>query len=256
MADQVPIRTRSLLERLFDPTTQRQVAKRGRAIAAAVGDAAETASEQAAAAWRDAEPMRQEAARAGRDALRWGRRRWSSDLQPGIDRLWNNRTVALGAVGAAVPVAKGIVDDAAIRLGIRQRHEQRHWGAFFIGMLIGAAAGIVAAMLTAPKAGREMRDELAVTAREAAKDAAGIAREAAKDAAGIARDVASRAREAAANAGEWVPIFQRPDGGAEPPQNGQPAIEEPEATPEAAPPAVSRKRSTASAPVEDVQTPD
>jgi gas vesicle protein len=264
MADQVPNRTRSLFERLFDPTVQEQVAKRGRAIAAAVGDAAETASEQAAATWRDAEPMRREAARAGRDALRWGRRRWRSDLQPGIDRLWSNRAVALGAAGAAVPVAKEILDDAAVRLGIRRRREQRHWGAFFIGMLIGAAAGVVAAMLTAPKAGREMRDELAVRAREAAGDAAVKARETAKDAASKAREtatdaaskaryVASRAREVAANAGEWVPIFQRPEA-SEP--NGQPAVEEPEVSPEVAPPAVSRKRTPTSAPVEEPQTPD
>ena len=254
MADQVPTRTRSLFERLFDPTTQQQIASRGRAVAAAVGDAAETAAEQAAATWRDAEPMRREAARAGRDALRWGRRRWRSDLQPGIDRLWSNRTVALGAAGAAVPVAKEIIDDAAVRLGIRRRRERRHWGAFFVGMLIGAVAGVVAAMLTAPKAGREMRDELAVTAREAARDAAGRARETAKDAASKARDVASRAREVAASAGEWVPIFQRPDGAAEP--NGQPPVEVPEATAEVAPPAASRKRSPASPPVEETQSPD
>lgn len=227
---------------------------RGRTIAAAVGDAAQTASEQAAATWRDAEPMRREAARAGRDALREGRRRWRSDLQPGISQLWNNRTLALGAAGAAVPVAKEMLDDAAVRLGIRRRRERRHWGAFFTGMLIGAAAGIIAAMLTAPKAGREMRDELAVTAREAARDAAVKARETAKDAASKARDVASRAREVAASAGEWVPIFQRPDAGGEP--NGQPPVEEPEVNPVDAPPAVSRKRSPAIAPVEEPQTPD
>lgn len=250
MADQVPTRTRSLVERLFDPKVQQQVAKRGRALVAAVGDAAETASEQAATTWRDAEPMRREAARAGRDALRWGRRRWRHDLQPGIGRLWSNRTIALGAAGAAVPVAKEMIDDAAVRLGIRPRREQRHWAAFFVGMLIGAATGIVAAMLTTPKAGREMRDELAVTARGAAKDAAIRA-----------RDVASRAREAAASAGDWVPIFQRPDTDSE--ANGQPPVDDPEAIPEATPeaipqatpPAASRKRSSANAPVEETEKP-
>ena len=49
-----------------------------------------------------------------------------------------------------------------------------------------------------------MRDELAVTA----KDAATRAREVASTG---AREVAARARDAAATAGEWVPIFQRPE---------------------------------------------
>jgi hypothetical protein len=151
--------------------------------------------------------------------------------------------MAIGAAGAAVPVAKEILDDAAVRLGIRRRREQRHWGAFFIGMLIGAAAGVVAAMLTAPKAGREIRDELAATARDAAKDAGAKARE-----------VASRARDAAANAGEWVPIFQRPDVDTE--ANGQPSLDEPETMPEVAPPPVSRKRAAASAPVEETEPAD
>jgi len=239
MADQVSTKIPSLLERLFDPTTQKQIAKRGRAIAKSVGDAAETASEQAAAAWRDAEPVREDAARAGRDAVRWGRRRWQSDVQPGIGRLWSKRTVALGAAGAAVPIAKEMLDDAAVRLGIRHRREERHWGAFFIGMLLGAAAGVVAAMLTAPKAGREMRDELAVTARATAKDAAVKA-----------RDVAARAREAAASAGEWVPIFQRPEAAAE--ANGEPVIDEP-AT---APPAARSKKSASKGAVEETETAD
>lgn len=237
MADQVPTRTRSLVERLFDPTVK-QVASRGQAMVAAAGDAAETASARAATAWQDAEPIRREAARAGREALGWGRLRWRNDVQPGIGRLWSSRTAAIGAAGAAVPVAKEIFDDAAVRLGIRRRREERHWGAFFIGMLIGAAAGIVAAMLTAPKPGREMRDEIATTARGAAKDAAVRA-----------RDVASRAREAAANAGEWVPIFQRPDIDGEP--NGQPPVEEEVPTP----PVISRKRSAAPPPVEETEQP-
>jgi hypothetical protein len=49
--------------------------------------------------------------------------------------------------------------------------------AFFIGLLVGAAAGAAIAVLTTPKPGREMRDELAGKARE--------------------------------TAGEWVPLFQR-----------------------------------------------
>lgn len=247
MADQVSTKIPSLLERLFDPTTQKHIAKRGRAIATAVGEAAETASEQASAAWRDAEPMRQDAARAGRDALRWGERRWRSDVQPGISRLWSRRTAAIGAAGAAVPIAKELFDDAAVRLGIRHRKEERHWGAFFVGMLLGAVAGIVAAMLTAPKAGRQMRDELAVTAKATAKDAAVMA-----------RDVAARAREAAATAGEWVPIFQRPDGAID--ANGEPAIDEMAidemAIDEPAPRAAKAKRSPSKDAVEETETSD
>ena len=237
MADQGPSRTRSLIERLFDPTVKEQVAARGRSLAAAAVEAAEAASEQASATWRDAEPIRREAARAGRDALRWGRLRWRQEIQPGIERAWSGRTAALGAAGAAVPVAKEIIDDAAVRLGIRRRKEERHWGAFFVGILIGAAAGVIAAMLSAPKAGREIRDELAVTARVAAKDAAVRA-----------RDVATRAREVAATAGEWVPIFQRPEA-----VDGEPG-EVPPVEEIAPAPRPARKRAPSVAPVEEAET--
>jgi hypothetical protein len=100
----------------------------------------------------------------------------------------------MAAAGAAVPVGRGIVDDAAVRLGLRKRSERRHWMAFFLGLLIGAAAGAVIAILTTPKPGHEMRDELAERARDAAE----------------------RAREAAGST-DWVPLFQRPE------ENGGPA---------------------------------
>lgn len=243
MADQVTT-AKSIVERLFDPKVQDNVTKRGRALMAAIGEAAEMASERAATGWRDAEPIRRDAARAGRDALRWSNRTWQKDLLPGLDRLWSKRTVALGAAGAAVPVARELIDDAAVRLGIRARREQRHWGSFFVGLLLGAAAGLIAAILTAPKAGRQMRDELAVTA----KDAATRAREAASIG---AREVATRAREAAASAGEWVPIFQRPD--LDGTLNGDPiveAVETPEITP---PPAPARKRTPKPTAIDEVE---
>ena len=137
-------------------------------------------------------------------------------------------------------------------MGIRARREQRHWGAFFVGLLIGAAAGVVAAVLTAPKAGREIRDELAVTA----KDAAAKAREVASR---TREEVSTRAREAAASAGEWVPIFQRPEIASE--ANGEPAVELPELpevpeTPEVTRPAPSRKRTPSSAPVNEAEAAD
>jgi len=160
MADQVTTDVRSMVERLLDPKIQDTVTKRGRALVAALGEAAEMASERAATGWRDAEPIRRDAARAGRDALRWGNRTWRQDLLPGLNNLWNKRTVALGAAGAAVPVAKELIDDAAVRMGIRARREPRHWGAFLGGLLLGAIGGLIAAILTAPKAGREMRDEV------------------------------------------------------------------------------------------------
>ncbi|MGZ6299113.1 MAG: YtxH domain-containing protein [Candidatus Limnocylindria bacterium] len=247
MADQVTTNARSMVERLLDPKVQDKVTKRGRALVAAIGEAAETASGRAASGWRDAEPIRRDAARAGRDALRWGSRTWRQEMLPGLNRLWSKRTVALGAAGAAVPVARELIDDAAVRMGIRARREQRHWGAFFGGLLLGAAAGLVAAILTAPKAGRQMRDELAVTA----KDAATRAREVASTS---AREVTARAREAAASAGEWVPIFQRPDADddvngttiAEPMMDGVETIE-------VTPPVTTRKRAPKPTSIDEVE---
>ena len=245
MADQVTTNARSMVERLFDPKVQDNVTKRARALIAAVGEAAEMASDRAATGWRDAEPMRRDAARASREALRWGRRTWRQEMLPSLSRLWNKRTVALGAAGAAVPVARDLIDDAAVRMGIRTRREERHWGAFFGGLLFGAVAGVIAAMLTAPKAGRQMRDELA----ETAKDAATRAREVASTG---AREVAVRAREAAASAGEWVPIFQRPETDEE---NGTPIdepIQEVESV-EATPPATTRKRAPRPSTIDEVE---
>ena len=246
MADQVTT-AKSIVDRLFDPKVQDEVTKRSRALMAAIGEAAETASERAATGWRDAEPIRKDAVRAGRDALRWGNRAWQKDLLPGLNRLWSKRTVALGAAGAAVPVARELIDDAAVRMGIRARHEQRHWGSFFIGLLVGAAAGLVAAILTAPKAGREMRDELTETAKEAATKAREVASTG-------AHEVATRAREVAASAGEWVPIFQRPEG--EESLNGDPIVDpmaEAIDTSEITPPTAARKRTPKPTAIDEVE---
>lgn len=237
MADQVTTMARSIVERMLDPEIQDQLTKRGRAFAEAINAAAETASGRAATTWRDAEPMRREAARAGREALRWGGRTWSNEVGPSLRRLWSRRTAALSTAGAAVPVARELIDDAAVRLGIRKRREQRHWGAFFAGLLIGAAAGAIAAILTAPKAGREMRDELAGTARDAATRA---------------KEVAGRAREAAASAGEWVPIFQRDGTDGETNGEATPDVVE---VPEVKPAAQARKKAASSAPIDEAEQP-
>ena len=234
MGDQVSTKTRSAFERGLDPEIQERLLKRGRAMAEAIGEAAEAASRRAGDAWREAEPIRSEAAQAGRLWLRQGRKRWSAEMQPSLRKLWSGRAAALGAAGASVPIARELIDDAAVRLGIRRRRESRHWGAFFLGLLLGAAAGVIGAMLTAPKAGREMRDELAGTARDAAIRA---------------REMAGKAREAALSAGEWVPIFQRSSGPGG--VDGEPIVE----APAEAPPAPGRKRSPASAPLSEGDQP-
>jgi len=237
MADQVTTKARSMVERMLDPEIQEQLTKRGRAFAEAINAAAETASGRAATTWQDAEPVRRQAARVGREALRWGGRTWSREMQPSLRRLWSRRTAALTTAGAAVPAARELIDDAAVRLGIRRRREERHWGAFFAGLLIGAVAGAIAAILTAPKAGSEMRDELAGTARGAATRA---------------KEVAGRAREAAATAGEWVPIFQR--AGADGETNGEATAEAVE-VPEVKPASPPRKRAASTAPMDESEQP-
>jgi gas vesicle protein len=209
MADEVSTRVRSVVEKLLEADVTDQIARRGREIAAAVAEATETVSARAGEAWKDMEPQRKEAEKAARraskDAAKWSRRTWKKDVSPTLRDLWKRRGVAVGAAGAAIPAGRELVEDAAVRLGIRQR-ESRHWMAFFLGLLVGAAAGAVVAMLTTPKPGREMRDELA----------------------GKARDAAEKARD---EAGEWVPLFQRetangnPESATAPGEPVEPAIE-------------------------------
>jgi hypothetical protein len=192
MADEVPTKVRSVVEKLLEADMTDQIAQRGRELAAAVAEATEAVSARAGDAWRESEPQRKDAEkaarRAGKDAVKWSRRTWQKELRPTLRDLWKRRTVAVSAAGAAIPAGQQIVEEAAVRLGIRKERERRHWMAFFLGLLVGAAAGAIVAMLTTPKPGSEMRDELA----EKARDAAGKARE------------------------EWVPLFQRE------PTNGSP----------------------------------
>jgi gas vesicle protein len=124
-------------------------------------------------------------ARASGDAARWSEQTWRRALRPALKDLWSRRTLAIGAAGAAVPAGRELIDTAAARLSRRQR-EERHWGVFFLGLVLGVAAGAIAALLTAPKRGSEMRRELTVRADE------------------MRQEIASRAKDA-----EWVPIFQR-----------------------------------------------
>ena len=202
MASDAATRVRSIAEKVLEADVTDQIAQRGRELSAAIGEATETAAARASEAWRESASTRREAEkllrRTGKDAARLGRRAWRKDLEPTVRRLWSQRALAMGAAGAAIPAGRELVEDAAVRMGIRQRREERHWGTFLLGILIGAAIGAIVAMLTTPKPGREMRDELATSAR----DAAIRAREAAEKA-------ADRAKDAAGGAGDWVPLFQR-----------------------------------------------
>jgi gas vesicle protein len=207
MADEVSTTVRTMVERVLEADVRDQIARRGRELATAVADATDTVSMRAAETWRETAPQRRDAEkqlrRASRDAMKWGRRTWKKDVGPVVRQLWGRRTAALGAAGAALPAAGELVDDAAARLGLRRR-EERRWSTFFLGLVLGAVAGAVVALMTAPKPGRQMRDDLAVRAR----------------------DAASRAREAAGGS-EWAPLFQRRDTNgapAEPVMPAEPAI--------------------------------
>ena len=183
-ADDIADNIRSLIDRVVDAKFTQEMAKRGQDVAEVLAERGADIGELATEAWRDSKPMRRDAAKraakAGGEAAKWSDQAWRKSLRPLIKDLWKQRTVAIGAAGAAVPVGRELVDTAAERLGIRQRREERHWGAFFLGLLFGAAAGAIVALLTAPKRGDEMRRELTTKADE----------------------IATKARD------EWVPLFQ------------------------------------------------
>lgn len=186
MSDQASISVKEFVDRVLEARSREQVAERAREWVAGLSEAAGSATHRAAEAWRESAPLRDEASRnaaqAGRDAARWSRRTWQRDMAPAFKRFVESRAGLIGAAGAIAPAL------------VERRRETRHWGSFFLGLVLGAAGGVLAALLTAPKAGRQMRDELTMGAREAA---------------GRAREAAVQAREAAANVGDWMPIFQR-----------------------------------------------
>jgi gas vesicle protein len=190
-ADDITESIRTLVDRLADAKLTQELAKRGHDVAEEVGTFADEA-------WRESKPMRRDARkrlqRAVVDASKWSDRTWRKTVRPALKDLWKQRTVAMSAAGAAVPAAGAVIDDAAVRLGVKR--ERRHWGAFFLGLLVGAAVGAIAALLTAPKRGSEIRDELGSRAEE----------------------LATKAKD------EWVPIFERATNGAGE-ILGEPAIE-------------------------------
>jgi gas vesicle protein len=80
-------------------------------------------------------------------------------------------------------------------------------GKFALGALFGAAVGVVAGILTAPKSGKETRADLKIKANQVADKASQTARDvrdradsAVKDAKGTAESYADRVRRAAASA--------------------------------------------------------
>ena len=190
-ADDITESIRTLVDRLADAKLTQELAKRGHDVADEVGSFANEA-------WRESKPMRRDARKqlqhAVNDAAKWSDRTWRKTLRPALKDLWKQRTVAMSAAGAAVPAAGAVIDDAAIRLGVKR--ERRHWGAFFFGLLVGAAVGAIAAMLTTPKRGSEMRDELGSRAEE----------------------LATKAKD------DWVPIFERATNGAGDEIPGEPPI--------------------------------
>jgi gas vesicle protein len=192
-ADDVTESIRTLVDRLAEAKLTQELAKRGHDVADEVGSFANEA-------WRESRPIRRDARkrmlRAIADTSKWTDRTWRKSVRPAIKDLWKQRTVAIGAAGAAIPATQAVIDDTAVRLGIRR--ERRHWGAFFLGVLLGAAAGAIVALLTAPKRGSEIRDDLGTRAEE----------------------LATKAKD------EWVPIFQRDTNGAGEALPGETALED------------------------------
>ena len=190
-AEDITANIRSLVDRLVESEVAHEMTKRGQDVASLLAERGADVGAMANEAWHDSRPMRRNVVksvgRTARDMAKWANRTWRKDVRPALKDVWKRREVA---IGAAVPAAGEIVDTAAVRLGIKQR-EERHWGAFFFGLVLGLAAGAVAALLTAPKRGDEIRRELTERADE----------------------IATRAKD------EWVPMFQREE------TNGQEAIE-------------------------------
>jgi gas vesicle protein len=183
-ADEITESIRTLVDRLAEAKLTQELSRRGQDVADEVGTLANEA-------WRDSKPMRRDARkrlqRAMTDASKWTDRTWRETVRPTLKDLWKQRTAATAAAAAAVPATQAVIDDTAVRLGIKR--ERRHWGAFFVGLLIGAAIGAIVALLTAPKRGSEMREELAARAKD-----------------------------------DWVPIFQRETNGAGNVLTGEPTV--------------------------------
>jgi gas vesicle protein len=186
MADELPDNIRAIIDRVLEADIRKQISERGRDLSSMLAEGTTAAADRAYEMWRESAPAR-------RDAMKTVDRTWRREIRPTLRDLWKRRSVAIGAAGAAVPVGRELVESAAARLRREQRREQRHWGAFFLGLLIGAAAGAVVALLTTPKPGRQMRAELATKASEVQSRAEEVGQQ-----------IANRARET-----DWAPLFER-----------------------------------------------
>ena len=204
VADTVADTVKTLIDRVVDAELTKEIARRGQDVAGVLADRGADVADRAGDAWRETRPVRRDAAKrvahVTGEAVKRSDSIWSGALAPALRDLWQRRTVAAGAAGAAVPAGRELLDAAAIRLGLKEREraeERRRWGAFFLGMILGAAAGAVLALLTTPKRGSEVRRELGARADEVRREI--VAR---------ADDVATKARDA-----DWMPVFQREDEG-------------------------------------------
>lgn len=211
-AEDIADSIRAMIDRVAESKFTQEMTRVGQDVAGLLAERGIEVGDRASEAWRDSRPMRRDAAkrlaRATRDAARVSDRTWRTSVRPALRDLWTRRTIAMGAAGAAVPAGRELVDTAAVRLGLRQR-EERRWGAFFLGLIIGAIGGAIAALLLAPRRGEEIRRELGVKADE------------------VRQELATRADEIVTRAKDegWVPIFQRDEA-----TNGQPEVVVPDAT--------------------------
>lgn len=199
-AETVTDAVKSMIDRLVEAELTKEIARRGQDVAGVIAERGADVAERAGDAWRETRPARRDAAkrvaRVGGETAKVSRGAWSGTIAPVLRDLWDRRTVAAGAAGAAVPVSRELIESAAVRLGIKEREreeERRRWGIFFLGLALGAAAGAVIAMLTTPKRGSEVRRQLGERADDVRREI------------GVRADqVATKAREA-----EWMPVFQR-----------------------------------------------
>jgi len=200
VAETIAETVKSMIDRLVDAELTKEIARRGGDVAGIIAERGADVGERATEAWRETRPIRREAAKrmsgATGDAAKWSDSLWRGAVAPALSDLWKRRTVAAGAAGAAVPASRELLESAAVRLGLKERQreeERRRWGAFFVGLALGAIAGTIAALLTTPKRGSDVRRELGVRAEEVRREL------------GVRADeIAARAREA-----DWMPVFQR-----------------------------------------------
>jgi gas vesicle protein len=203
VAESVTDTVKSLIDRLVEAELTKEIARRGQDVAGVIAERGADVGERAGDVWRETRPVRRDAAKrvaqATGEAAKVSRGAWRGSIAPALKDLWDRRTVAAGAAGAAVPVSRELIESAAIRLGIKERQreeERRRWGIFFLGLVLGAAAGAVLAMLTTPRRGSEVRRQLGERAEDVRREIGARADQ-----------VAARAREA-----EWMAVFQREGG--------------------------------------------